>query len=270
MESSTKTALIIGGVAAAALGLYLYTKKSATPAAGAGAAGTATQGAPKGGPTAANPVNPALPAPTSPATPAVKPAAPIIVTPPAGTGATAVVPAPTSGAVFNEIAPNDKVALWNLITPIQLDMSQAASNMYGVTSTPATDISNSAATILMNLNSTQSGNGLYIMSASDGTNHTFYAGVESDAVAQASGASPSWTVFLRPNEWAKVAEAAYAQTLAAQGGVATTPPQPSIPQVIPGLPTSVPTSIPAGMPTNVDPALLGTLANQLQAAGVKI
>lgn len=214
MENSTKTALLVGGLAAAGLGIFLYTKKSS----GAGA-----QTKPKGGP---QPTGPYLPDPAKPTiaapvgTPGTKP---VVAVPAPGTTVIGTVPPAPKGVTFNEVPQANKVALWQAITPFQFDMSQSASNMFALTTTPASEVANSAATTLMNKNNTQGGDGLYILTSSDGANYMFYAAAESDAVAQASGPGAVWAVYLRPNEWVPVAEAAYEQTITAQGAKPETP-----------------------------------------------
>jgi hypothetical protein len=248
-------ALLFGGIVVAGAGYYFWQKNKtapvATPAKLPAPAAAPTNATPKNAP-AGVPAVPATPAPVVPK-PTPVPNVPI-ATPPAIPSAGPV--AAPAGVSFNEMTPDAKVAVWQAASVAQLDQDPSNPSWYSISANKATSVDDAGSFKLINLNDAQGGNGLYLLAIADQASgaHTIWAAVESDAVAMASGPGAAWTVFLRPNEWRTVSDAAYQQTLLAQAQTAQQPSVPSIPgygQLPTSIPTGLPTSLPSGLPSEL-------------------
>lgn len=223
-----KTALILGGAAAAGLGLYFWqkSKASASAAANAAAQETATPAPvlPSEKPKIAAPPAPPAPKTQAPVPSAAPPAAPPAAAPSAG-----VVPAP-AGVSFNEMPSANKQKLWDAVTKGTLKADDSNPNFYSYDASLAKTLDESGSMILMQRNDAQGGDALYILAGVSGTDASgndvpvFWAATESDAVAMASGPNAAWTLFLRPNEWRTMAENAWAA-----GQANSAPSAPSVP-----------------------------------------
>jgi LPXTG-motif cell wall-anchored protein len=206
----SNTPLIIGGavVLAAAAGYYFYTKKKDADATQLAARKIDAPAKPLGGDPLSKP--PVV------AAPPVVDAKPVVVAPP-------VVNAPpvADTVVFNDSPAANKNAIWKVLMMFPLATSDGT--FYTLSQTPATTAADSGASFLAQKDQAAPGSVYVLMNPE---NASFVLVDRGTAVSQASGTSPSWTLFLKPGEWQAVAAQAAADTVAeASPGNVPTPAQ---------------------------------------------